>query len=152
MANQPSYVAIMAMPLHQQAVASEDRRHRARRQEINKMAGALALLEAEHAKIKAAGHTIYADNVSPVFGKRQTVRITTLLSSAEVSLVKALLITGFTIVDRSMGSLRTVQLKKGRLNIQVLMSQENLKRAEHDFAAASSPAGGTLNTTTGAAA
>ncbi|MBF6987219.1 hypothetical protein [Cupriavidus sp. IK-TO18] len=146
MAKQLSYVEIMAMPLHLQAMASEDRRHRARQQEIKQMAASVALLEAEHAKIKAAGHTIFGDNISPVFGKRQAVRINTYLSSAEVSLVKALLIAGFKIVDRSTGVLRTVHLKKGRLNIQVLMSEETLDRAEKAFAAGV----GASNATTGA--
>ncbi|WP_454752102.1 hypothetical protein [Cupriavidus necator] len=149
MSKYPTHQEILAMPLLQQAMASEEYRHRARLQEIKQMSASLTLLAAEYEKIKAGGYTIYADNVSPVYGKRQTLRISTYSSSAEPTLTKALLVAGFTIVERDKGELRVVQFKKGRLYLQVFMSALNLDRGEQAFAAASSPAGGALNTTTG---
>jgi len=140
MAKPVTHVEILAMPLHQQALASEERRHRARLQEIKQMAASLALLEVLQAQIKTAGHTLYADNIMPAYGKRQTLRISTHFTSAEVSLAKALLTVGFTIVERDDGALRTVVFKKGRLNIQVFMSEQNLERAEQEFSAAAASA------------
>jgi len=140
MAKTLTHIEILAMPLHQQALASEERRQRARLQEIKQMAASLAMLEALQVQIKSAGHTLYADTITPAYGKRQTLRIATHFTSAEVSLAKSLLTVGFTIAERDEGGLRTVLFKKARLNIQAFMSEENLERAEQAFAAASVPA------------
>ncbi|CAG2126845.1 hypothetical protein LMG31506_00201 [Cupriavidus yeoncheonensis] len=140
MVKNPTHKDIMAMPLVKQVMAAEEYRHRARLQEIKQMGASLALLEGEHANIKAAGYTIYADNVSPVFGKRQTLRISTYSAYAEPTLTKALLIAGFTIVERDKGDLRVVQFKKGRLTVQVFMSAQSLEQAEQAIAAASAQA------------
>jgi len=140
MAKQLTHQQVSALPLRQQALATEARRNSARLREINQMAASLALLEALQPKIKAAGHTLYADCISPAYGKRQTLRITTHFTSAEVTLAKALLTVGFAIVERDDGALRTVLFKKGRLGIQVFMSEENLARAEQAFSDASTPA------------
>ncbi|WP_137923919.1 hypothetical protein [Cupriavidus sp. 2SB] len=133
MAKTLTNIELLALPLCQQALAMEERRHKARIQELKDMAASLAALEAMQAAIKAAGHTLYADTIAPVYGKRQTLRITTHFTSAEVSLTKALLTVGFAIVERGEGLLRSVLLKKGRLSIQVFTSEENLARAEGEF-------------------
>ena len=140
MAKHLTHLEVLALPLHEQALVTEKRRNSARLREIKQMAASLALLEPLQEQIKAAGHTLYADSISPALGKRQTLRILTHFMSAEVSLAKALLTVGFAIVERDKGALRTVLFKKGRLTIQVFMSEEHLARAEEAFAAASAPA------------
>lgn len=128
-----TYIEILSLPLCQQALVMEERRHKARLQELKDMATSLAALQAMQTAIKDAGHTLYADAISPVHGKRQTLRIFTTFTSAEISLAKALLTVGFAIVDRDEGRLGTVLFKKDRLSVQVFMSQENLARAEGEF-------------------
>jgi hypothetical protein len=140
MAKSPTHQEILTMPLLKQVMATEEYRHRNRLQEIKQMTASLTLLAAEHEKIKAAGYTIYADNVSPVFGKRQTLRISTYSAYTEPALAKALLIAGFAIVERDKGDLRVVQFKKGRLTVQVFMSAQNLEQAEQSIAAPTAPA------------
>lgn len=129
---------ILALPLHQQALAWEDQRNRARLQEIKQMASALAMLQPMQSAIQAAGHTLYADSLSPAYGKRNTLCISVFTTSSEISLMKALLTVGFVIIDRddtSRTTLRTVVFKKGRLNLQVFTSVEHLTRAEQEYAA-----------------
>ncbi|MEN7529271.1 hypothetical protein [Cupriavidus sp. DL-D2] len=140
MAKALSHQQILALPLHQQALAWEERRHQARLHEIKQIAATLALLQPLQAAIAAAGANIYANDITPVYGKRQTLRITTAFTSAEVFLAKALLRVGFTIVERDDHRLRTVVFKRGRLSIQMCMTEENLARAEQEFATAAAPA------------
>lgn len=137
MAKALTHQQILALPLHQQAVAWEDQRNRARLLEIKQMATALALLQPMQSALQAAGHTLYAGNLSPAYGKRNTLRISVITTSSEISLIKALLTVGFMIIDRDAdsGILRTVVFKKGRLNLEVFTSVENLARAEQEFAA-----------------
>lgn len=137
MAKALTHQQILALPLHQQALAWEDQRNRGRLDEIKQMSTALALLQPMQAEIKAAGHTLYAGNLSPAYGKRNTIRVSAITTSSEISLIKALLTVGFLIIDRdeSGSILRTVVFKKGRLNLQVFTTVENLARAEHDFTA-----------------
>lgn len=139
MAKNPTHQEILAMPLLKQVMATEEYRHRNRLQEIKQMTASLTLLAAEHEKIKAAGYTIYGDNVSPIYGKRQTLRVSTYSAYAEPTLAKALLIAGFTLVERDKGDMRVVHFKKGRLTVQVLMSAQSLEQAEEAFAAAPAP-------------
>lgn len=136
MAKTLTHQQILALPLHQQALAWEDQRNRGRLQEIKQMANSLAMLEPMQADLKAAGHTLYAGNLSPAYGKRNTLRISVITTSSEISLIKALLTVGFMIIDRddSGSILRTVVFKNGRLNLQVFTTVENLARAEQEFA------------------
>jgi len=146
MAKQLSLKEILALPLHKQALVLEERRSIARLREIKQMAASLALLEPLQEQIKAAGHTINADSTAPVFGKRQTIQILPHFIYAEVALAKALLTVGFEIIDRNSGPFRTVVFKKGRLTIQVLMSEKHLEKVEHAVAAEApqEPAGATV--------
>lgn len=145
MAKFPTLEQIMAMPLRQQAQADAERRHRYRLQELKQMGAALALLEPEHAAIKAAGYTIHPDAISPVFRERLTLRITGSVFDGDFRLCKALLLAGFVIIGRDEGSYRTVHFKKGRLTICVIISAQDLARLEP---AAAQPATETATETT----
>lgn len=137
MAKYLTHQQTLELPLHQQALAWEEQRNRLRLQEIKQMAASLALLQPLQAAIKAAGHTLYAGNLSPAYGKRNTIRISVISTSSEISLMKALLTVGLTISERDENGpvLRTATFKKGRLNLEVFTSAENLSRAEQEFAA-----------------
>ncbi len=140
MAKYPTFDQITAMPMRQQALALEERRHRARLQELKSIASALALLEAEHAGIKAAGYTIYPESISDTYRERLTLMVTGSAFDGDARLCKALLLAGFTITDRGNGDYRSTRFKKGRLTLRVLIRAADLERAESEATAASAPA------------
>lgn len=142
MAKFPTFDQITAMPLRRQAIEFEERRHRARLQELKGMAAALALLEAEHAAIKAAGYTIYPESIVDAYRERLTLQITGSAFDGDFRLSKALLLAGFVIADRGEGNYRTTRFKKGRLTLRVYMTAATLERVEGDVAAASAPVSG----------
>ncbi|AOZ05945.1 hypothetical protein [Cupriavidus malaysiensis] len=136
MAKHPTYEQIMAMPLPQQALAMEERRHRGRLLEIKDMAAALALLEADLPAIKAAGANICIEHTYPVFRERLRLSLGGMSVAQERALCRALLLTGFKFVGRDDYELANAYFKKGRLTVRVMTRLADLEQAHREAAAA----------------
>lgn len=131
MAKFPTHDQILAMPLRKQAVAWEEARHRSRLKELQKADAALALLEAEHAALKAAGYTLYGSQVDGRFFDRGAISISTSsVFDADARLYKALLVVGFKEVERDESIWTRITLKKGRLRVRISIDAKALARIE----------------------
>lgn len=134
MPKHPTHEQILAMPLPQQALVLEERRHRARLLELKNMRAALALLDAERPALKAVGFAPWTENISLVHGERMTLSLYTGLSSEELKLCRALLIAGFQYVGRANYDLSSTSFKKGRLTLRVLTTRATLEQALREAA------------------
>lgn len=141
MAKFPTHEQILAMPLRKQAVAFEEARHRARMKELQKADAALALLETEHAALKAAGYTIYGSQVESRFLDKGAIHISvTSIFGSDACLYKALLTVGFKEVERSENVWTNITFKKGRLRVRISIDAKAIARVEAEMAPASTPA------------
>ncbi|QUN29523.1 hypothetical protein KB879_06130 [Cupriavidus sp. KK10] len=141
MAKNPTYEQILAMPLTQQAAFLEERRHSARLRELKDMTSALALLEAERPAIQATGYNLTGDWISPSFGEKLTLSVCGTIFDGDFRLARALLVAGFTIVDRGTSdTYPSIRFKKGRLTIRSTLRLTDLERAELAAAEALAPA------------
>lgn len=135
MPKHPTYEQIQAMPLPQQALALEERRHRARLQEMKDMRAALALLDAERPALTAAGIALWSEHIRPVRGERLTLAISLGFSSQELALCRALLLSGFKYIGRADYDLGQASFKKGRLTVRVMTYRATLEQAQREAAA-----------------
>lgn len=119
---------IWDLPLRQQAMKWEERRHSARLQELKKIDAQLALLEAEHAAIKAAGYTISGAEIGADVVRGGLSFLPTSILKGDHHAFRALIGAGFSVVDRGEGAYRIVAFKKGRLKISMGLTAEILEQ------------------------
>jgi len=138
MAKYPTHDQILAMPLRKQAIAFEEARHRARLKELQKADTALALLEAEHLALKAAGYTLYGSQLNSHFLDKGALSISTSsVFGADARLYSALLAVGFKETERNENVWTYITLKKGRLRVRISIDAKVLTRVEAEIAPAS---------------
>ncbi|WP_296228560.1 hypothetical protein [Ralstonia sp. UBA689] len=131
---------INALPLVDQALYLEERRHRNRLDEIKRMRKAMEAIESDRAALNAEGLHLTADSMTPVYGDSMQLRLSSLYDAVEVQACLALLKCGFTVDYRDDdGSGRyaysTPILKKGRLRVRLLsIALSALAQAERELA------------------
>ncbi len=127
----PTREQVDAMPLRQQARAHADAVYRDRLAQLKRLDRQLALLEAEHATIKAAGFNIHASQVRREFLGSGLEIESSLYVDSQSREYAALLAAGFTAERKSpedTGS-RAYILKKGRLSIRMYFNPEAIALA-----------------------
>lgn len=128
----PTYEQILAMPLRQQARANADAVYRDRLAQLKRLDRQLALLEAEHAAIKAAGFDIYAPQISSLSFDGDLRIESSVFRDGQARQYTAFLAAGFSVERKypeNAGS-RTYLLKKGRLRISMHFDAEAIALAE----------------------
>ena len=117
-------IDIWQLPLRQQALMFEERRHSARLRELKKIDAQMALLEQEHAAIKAAGYTISGDEIDADALRGGLHFLPRAILKTTGDAYRALIAVGFKLVDRGDGRYRIVRLQKGRLKVSMGMACE----------------------------
>jgi len=124
MARKPTRQEIWDLPLRQQALKVEELRHAARLRELKKIDAQLALLEEEHAAIKAAGYTISGAEIDADLMRGGLHFLPRAILKSTGDAYRALVAVGFQLVDRGVGRYRIVRLQKGRLKVSMGMAYE----------------------------
>lgn len=132
MSKHPTHEQINTMPLRRQALAHAEAVYRDRLALLKRLDRQLALLEAEHAAIKAAGFDIHASHVRrEFFGNSLDIESST-FREGQARQYAAFLAAGFSAERKypeDTGS-RTYLLKKGRLRISMYFDAEAIALAE----------------------
>lgn len=128
----PTREQVDAMPLRQQARAHADAVYRDRLAQLKRLDRQLALLEAEHAAIKAAGFNIHASHVHREFFGNGLDIESAVSNDGQARQYAAFLAAGFSAELKHPGSAssRMYLLKKGRLSISMYFAPEAIALAE----------------------